>query len=65
MTIKELGMKLSEMYNNAPKRRCSCYDTFIRNKICEWDSMKDTWKRDIITQMGISTSYLNPYWWKA
>jgi hypothetical protein len=58
MTLNELGSKLSEMYNNAPKgysvAMIHLFGIKYANEIIESEYSK----KDIITQSGISSSYL-------
>jgi hypothetical protein len=58
MTLNELGTKLSEMYNNAPKGDAVAMIHLFGIKYA--NEIKDSKysKKDIITQSGISASYL-------
>ena len=57
MTLKELGMKLNEMYNNAPKgSSVLMIHLFGIKKAKEIKGSKYS-QKDIIKESGISTSY--------
>lgn len=58
MTINELGTKLSEMYNDAPKGDSVAMIHLFGIKYAKEIKESDYSKKDIITQSGISTSYL-------
>jgi hypothetical protein len=58
MTINELGNKLSEMYNNAPKGDAVAMIHLFGIKYADEINKSDYSKKDIIKQSGISTSYL-------
>lgn len=58
MTLNELGSKLSEMYNNAPKGDSVAMIHLFGIKYAKEIKNSSYSKKDIITQSGISTSYL-------
>ena len=58
MTLSELGTKLSEMYNNAPKGDAVAMIHLFGIKYADEIKQINYSKRDIIEQSGISTSYL-------
>jgi hypothetical protein len=58
MTLNELGTKLSEMYSNAPKGDSVAMIHLFGIKYAKEIKDCDYSKKDIITQSGISTSYL-------
>ena len=58
MTLSELGTKLSEMYNNAPKGDAVAMIHLFGIKYANEIKQSNYSKRDIIEQSGISTSYL-------
>jgi hypothetical protein len=58
MTIKELGLKLSEMYNNAPKGDAVAMIHLFGIKYANEIIKSQYSKKDIIEQSGISSSYL-------
>lgn len=58
MTLKELGTKLSEMYNNAPKGDAVAMIHLFGIKYANEINQNNYSKKEIIEQSGISTSYL-------
>ena len=58
MTLNELGSKLNEMYTNAPKGDSVATMHLFRIKYANVIKESNYSKKDIITQSGISTSYL-------
>jgi len=58
MTLNELGNKLSEMYNDAPKGDAVAMIHLFGIKYANEIKQSDYSKKDIIKQSGISTSYL-------
>ncbi len=58
MTLNELGTKLSEMYNNAPKGDSVAMIHLFGIKYAAEIKESEYSKKDIIKQSGISTSYL-------
>ena len=58
MTLSELGKKLSEMYNNAPKGDAVAMIHLFWIKYANEINQSNYSKKDIIEQSGISTSYL-------
>lgn len=58
MTLNELGAKLSEMYNNAPKGNAVAMIHLFGIKFADEINKSNYSKKDIIEQSGISTSYL-------
>jgi hypothetical protein len=58
MTINELGTKLSEMYNNAPKGDAVAMIHLFGIKYANEIIKSQYSKKDIIEQSGISSSYL-------
>ena len=58
MTLNELGTKLSEMYNNAPKGDAVAMIHLFGIKYANEIKKSEYSKKDIIKQSGISTSYL-------
>jgi hypothetical protein len=58
MTLNELGTKLSEMYNNAPKGNAVAMIHLFGIKYANEIKESEYSKKDIIRQSGISTSYL-------
>ncbi len=58
MTLKELGSKLSEMYNKAPKGESVAMIHLFGVKYAIEIKQSNYSKKDIIVQSGISTSYL-------
>lgn len=58
MTLNELGAKLSEMYNNASKGDSVAMIHLFGIKYANEIKQSNYSKKDIITQSGISTSYL-------
>jgi hypothetical protein len=58
MTLNELGAKLNEMYNNAPKGDSVAMIHLFGIKYANEIKESEYSKKDIITQSGISTSYL-------
>ena len=58
MTLKELGSKLSEMYNEAPKGESVAMIHLFGVKYAIEINQSNYSKKDIIVQSGISTSYL-------
>jgi hypothetical protein len=58
MTLNELGAKLSEMYYNAPKGDSVAMIHLFGIKYANEIKGCNYSKKDIITQSGISTSYL-------
>ena len=58
MTLNQLGTKLNEMYNNAPKGDSVAMIHLFGIKYAMEIKQSNYSKKDIITQSGISTSYL-------
>ena len=58
MTLNELGKKLSEMYNNAPKGDSVAMIHLFGIKYANEIKHSNYSKKDIIEQSGISSSYL-------
>ena len=58
MTLNELGTKLSEMYNNAPKGDAVAMIHLFGIKYANEIKESDYSKKDIIEQSGISKSFL-------
>jgi len=58
MTLNELGTKLSEMYNDAPKGNAVAMIHLFGIKYANEIKESEYSKKDIIKQSGISTSYL-------
>ena len=58
MTLIELGTKLNEMYDNAPKGDAVAMIHLFGVKYASEISKSEYSKKDIIKQSGISTSYL-------
>ena len=58
MTLIELGAKLSEMYNNAQKGDSVAMIHLFGIKYANQIKNSNYSKKDIISQSGISTSYL-------
>jgi hypothetical protein len=58
MTLNELGTKLSQMYNNAPKGDAVAMIHLFGIKFANEIKQSEYSKKDIIKQSGISTSYL-------
>lgn len=58
MTLNELGEKLSEMYNNAPKGDAVAMIHLFGIKYSNEIKKSEYSKKDIIKQSGISASYL-------
>tara|TARA_R110002124_G_scaffold286766_1_gene468628 strand:- start:1615 stop:1842 length:228 start_codon:yes stop_codon:yes gene_type:complete len=58
MTLNELGTKLSEMYNNAPKGDAVAMIHLFGIKYSNEIKESEYSKKDIIKQSGISASYL-------
>ncbi len=58
MTLNELGTKLSEMYNNAQKGDSVAMIHLFGIKYANEIKESEYSKKDIITQSGISASYL-------
>ena len=58
MTLIELGTKLSEMYNNAPKGDSVAMIHLFGIKYADQIKESEYSKKDIINQSGISASYL-------
>jgi len=58
MTLNELGSKLNEMYTNAPKGDSVAMIHLFGIKYANLIKEGNYSKKDIITQSGISTSYL-------
>jgi|TARA_B110000967_G_C18770338_1_gene502719 hypothetical protein len=58
MTLNELGTKLSEMYNDAPKGNAVAMIHLFGIKYANEIKESNYSKKDIIEQSGISTSYL-------
>ncbi len=58
MTLNELGTKLNEMYNNAPKGDSVAMIHLFVIKYANEIKESEYSKKDIITQSGISASYL-------
>jgi hypothetical protein len=58
MTLNELGAKLNEMYNNAPKGGAVAMIHLFGIKYANEIKESEYSKKDIIKQSGISTSYL-------
>jgi hypothetical protein len=58
MTLNELGTKLREMYNNAPKGDSVAMIHLFGIKYASEIKENAFSKKDIITISGISTSYL-------
>jgi len=58
MTLNELGSKLNEMYTNAPKGDSVAMIHLFGIKYANVIKEGNYSKKDIITQSGISTSYL-------
>ena len=58
MTLNELGAKLCEMYDNAPKGDSVAMIHLFGIKYASEIKGSNYSKKDIITQSGISTSYL-------
>ena len=58
MTLRELGNKLSEMYNNAPSGDSVAMIHLFGILYAEEITNQGHSKKDIIEQSGISTSYL-------
>ncbi|NJB84175.1 HTH-like domain-containing protein [Wenyingzhuangia aestuarii] len=58
MTLNELGNKLSEMYNNAPKGDSVAMIHLFGIKYANEIKQSEYSKKDIIKQSGISASYL-------
>jgi hypothetical protein len=58
MTLNELGTKLNEMYNNAPKGNAVAMIHLFGIKYANEIKESNYSKKDIIEQSGISTSYL-------
>tara|TARA_B110000261_G_C12988998_1_gene319529 strand:- start:307 stop:534 length:228 start_codon:yes stop_codon:yes gene_type:complete len=58
MTLNELGSKLNEMYTNAPKGDSVAMIHLFGIKYANVIKESNYSKKDIITQSGISTSYL-------
>ena len=58
MTLNELGTKLSEMYNNAPKGDSVAMIHLFGIKYADQIKESEYSKKDIIKQSGISASYL-------
>jgi hypothetical protein len=57
MTLKELGEKLNEMYNNAPKGSSVVMIHLFGIKYAKEIKASNFSQKDIIKQSGISTSY--------
>lgn len=58
MTLNELGTKLGEMYNNAPKGGAVVMIHLFGIKYADDIKKSGYSKKDIIQQSGISSSYL-------
>jgi len=58
MTLNELGTKLSEMYNDAPKGDAVAMIHLFGIKYANEIKQSDYSKKDIIEQSEISASYL-------
>lgn len=58
MTINELGIKLNEMYNNAPKGDAVAMIHLFGIRYANEIKQSNYSKKDIIEQSGISSSYL-------
>lgn len=58
MTLNELGTKLSEMYNDAPKGDAVAMIHLFGIKYANEIKKSEYSKKDIIKQSGISASYL-------
>tara|TARA_R110002096_G_scaffold401123_1_gene597893 strand:- start:1765 stop:1992 length:228 start_codon:yes stop_codon:yes gene_type:complete len=58
MTLNELGTRLSEMYNNAPKGGAVAMIHLFGIKYANDIKGSEYSKKDIIKQSGIPTSYL-------
>ena len=58
MTLNDLGAKLNEMYCNAPKGDSVAMIHLFGIKYSKEIMQSNYSKKDIITQSGISTSYL-------
>lgn len=58
MTLSELGTKLNEMYSNAPKGDSVAMIHLFGIKYAYEIKKSKYSKKDIITQSGISASYL-------
>ena len=58
MTLEELGLKLKEMYDNAPNKESVAMIHLFGIKFAKEINQKGYSKKDIIESSGIHTSYL-------